>query len=366
MTAAAARAGLGSRGDFSSLSDRMSYLLVLRLAMGAIIAAWAVLRPEALGVPLSTLGGWTAAYLVIAVVGEWARRRTTRFGYAILTTMLLVDGLYLACAMYATGGTQSPIRFVVYLQLVAVSLLASYRTGLKMALWDSLLAVRRPVRAGRPARPAGRRRPGRGHRVRPDAGPQRDLVLAVRDRDIDLLGPQRARAAPAPGGPPVARGRRRPPRRRGRRRPPVERRAGRPRRAVRLRARRPPRRVGRPGRRPGDPRLPGSTRRPRAIPTGSSGGPGSGTRSCRSSGSTPPATRSSPRSCPTPGTCSSRRCWPTGGRSARSSSSTAPGTGSASSGGSRRCSGSSPRSPRSTCAMPCCSSTSRTSPSATR
>ncbi len=139
MTAAAARAELGSRGDFSSLSDRMSYLLVLRLAMGAIIAIWAVLRPEALGVPLSSLGVWTAAYLVLAVVGEWARRRTTRFGYAILTTMLLVDGLYLACAMYATGGTQSPIRFVVYLQLVAVSLLASYRTGLKMALWDSLL-----------------------------------------------------------------------------------------------------------------------------------------------------------------------------------------------------------------------------------
>ena len=41
--------------------------------------------------------------------------------------------------MYATGGTQSPIRFVVYLHLVAVSLLASYRTGLKIALWHSLL-----------------------------------------------------------------------------------------------------------------------------------------------------------------------------------------------------------------------------------
>jgi len=41
--------------------------------------------------------------------------------------------------MYATGGTQSPIRFLIYLHLVAVSLLCSYRTGLKVALWDSLL-----------------------------------------------------------------------------------------------------------------------------------------------------------------------------------------------------------------------------------
>jgi diguanylate cyclase (GGDEF)-like protein len=55
--------------------------------------------------------------------------------------MLLLDGLYLAWAMYVTGGTESPLRFLVYLHLVAVSLLASYRTGLKLALWDSLLLL---------------------------------------------------------------------------------------------------------------------------------------------------------------------------------------------------------------------------------
>ena len=68
-----------SKADFSSLSDRMSYLLVLRLAIGAIVALWAVLRPDALGVSLETLGAWTVAYLLVAVAGEWARRRTTRF-----------------------------------------------------------------------------------------------------------------------------------------------------------------------------------------------------------------------------------------------------------------------------------------------
>jgi diguanylate cyclase (GGDEF)-like protein len=128
-----------ARADFSSLSDRMSYLLVLRLAIGAIVAIWTVLRPEALVLPLSTLAGWTVAYLVIALVGEVVRRRAGRFDYWVITALLLLDGLYLACAMYATGGTESPIRFVVYLHLVAVSLLASYRTGLKIALWHSLL-----------------------------------------------------------------------------------------------------------------------------------------------------------------------------------------------------------------------------------
>ncbi len=128
-----------SRADFTSLSDRMSHLLVLRVAIGWIVALWAVLAPSALVLPLGTIGLWTAAYLTIAVVGEWARQRTTRFNYWILTGLLLLDGIYLAAAMYATGGTQSPIRFVVYLHLVGVSLLASYRTGLKIALWHSLL-----------------------------------------------------------------------------------------------------------------------------------------------------------------------------------------------------------------------------------
>ena len=127
------------RADFTSLSDRMSHLLILRVAIGVIVALWAVLAPEALVEPLGTIGAWTAAYLAIAVIGEWARQRTARFNYWILTGLLLVDGVYLAAAMYATGGTQSPIRFVVYLHLVAVSLLASYRTGLKIALWHSLL-----------------------------------------------------------------------------------------------------------------------------------------------------------------------------------------------------------------------------------
>jgi predicted signal transduction protein with EAL and GGDEF domain len=135
----ALRPSAGARADFSSLADRMSYLLGLRIAMAAIITVWAFIRPEALLVPFWGLGAVTAGYLTVALVGEVVRRRFARISYATMTFLLLVDGLYLAGAMYLTGGTDSPIRFMVYLQLVGVSLLASYRTGLKMALWDSLL-----------------------------------------------------------------------------------------------------------------------------------------------------------------------------------------------------------------------------------
>jgi diguanylate cyclase (GGDEF)-like protein len=125
--------------DYSALSERMSNLLLLRLALASMVLVWAGVRPEALGVSFAVLAGVTTGYLLASVAFEVLRRRAGRAGFTILNSLLLVDGVYLAFAMYATGGTQSPMRFLIYLHLVAVSLLASYRTGLKIALWHSLL-----------------------------------------------------------------------------------------------------------------------------------------------------------------------------------------------------------------------------------
>jgi diguanylate cyclase (GGDEF)-like protein len=125
--------------EYTALSDRMGYLLVLRLALASVAITWSAIRPEALGTPWLALLGVTAAYVAVSVIAEVARRRSGRHGFTVMSALLLLDGLYLAYAMYVTGATQSPIRFLVYLHLVAVSLLASYRTGLKIALWHSLL-----------------------------------------------------------------------------------------------------------------------------------------------------------------------------------------------------------------------------------
>ncbi len=127
------------RGDYASLNDRMGYLVAIRVAIAIVTVVGGAIRPEALGVPLTTIASITAAYAVASIVLEVMRRRSTRYGYSLLTVLLLIDGAYLATATYATGGTQSPFRFLIYLHLVAVSLLASYRTGLKIALWHSLL-----------------------------------------------------------------------------------------------------------------------------------------------------------------------------------------------------------------------------------
>jgi diguanylate cyclase (GGDEF)-like protein len=125
--------------DYTALSDRMGYLLVLRLAMAVVVVAWSAIRPESLGTPFAALLGVSVGYAAMSTGAELMRRRASRLGFAVLSGLLLLDGLYLAYAMYITGATQSPIRFLIYLHLVAVSLLASYRTGLKIALWHSLL-----------------------------------------------------------------------------------------------------------------------------------------------------------------------------------------------------------------------------------
>ena len=129
------------RLEYAALSDRMTALLLLRFAMAAIVAGWAVIRPEILGIDLGQLLAISGGYVLVAGVNEWTRRTSRRRGLPLITLMILFDGLFLAWAMYVTGGTQSPLRFLVYLHLVAVSLLASYRTGLKLALWDSLLLL---------------------------------------------------------------------------------------------------------------------------------------------------------------------------------------------------------------------------------
>ncbi len=125
--------------EVASLSERMGYLQSLRVGFAAVVLSSAVLAPRVVGGLTANLLMICAGYLALAagleVVRGWGRSRKI----FLIGTMLLVDGAYLAWIMYVTGGTQSPLRHLLYIHLIAVTLLASYRTGLKIALWHSLL-----------------------------------------------------------------------------------------------------------------------------------------------------------------------------------------------------------------------------------
>lgn len=134
-------AGGASRksSELVPLGERMVYLQVLRVAFAVMVLGAEALRGVASSQPLSTFAIFTAGYLAIEAILEGARRALPNGGLRVIGTMLLVDGVYLAWVIYATGGTASSLRFLVYIHLIAVTLLASYRTGLKIALWHSLL-----------------------------------------------------------------------------------------------------------------------------------------------------------------------------------------------------------------------------------
>lgn len=132
----------GFRPDASemvSLTERAGYLQALRIGFSVVVLGSAIFAKEIVGRSLTDVLLVTTGYIVLAALVEAVRKGGRGRRLPLIGGMILVDGLYLAWALYLTGGTQSPLRFLVYLHLIGVALLASYRTGLKIALWHSLL-----------------------------------------------------------------------------------------------------------------------------------------------------------------------------------------------------------------------------------
>jgi len=124
--------------ELLSLEERHAYLSVLRWSLGSIVLALMALAPRVAVVPIGRIVAATIAYLAVSV-GPFALRRDRRLALPSMQAALLLDGIYLAAVVAFTGGDLSPLLFLVYVHVVAVTLLCSYRTGLKIALWHTTL-----------------------------------------------------------------------------------------------------------------------------------------------------------------------------------------------------------------------------------
>ena len=80
-------------------------------------------------------------YLGFTAAVELTRLRVPERAAALLSWTVLVDGVVIALAAALTGGYRSPLIFLVFLDVMAVTLIASYRTGLKLAIWCALLLL---------------------------------------------------------------------------------------------------------------------------------------------------------------------------------------------------------------------------------
>jgi two-component system, cell cycle response regulator len=114
--------------------DRLAVLQWVRVSLAVAVIALPALtggRGVAWSVPL--------AYLLVVGAAELARRRVPSLASPLLSALVLVDGAFLAAVVLLTGDSASPLLFLVFLEVVAVTLLASPRTGLKVAVWCALL-----------------------------------------------------------------------------------------------------------------------------------------------------------------------------------------------------------------------------------
>jgi two-component system cell cycle response regulator len=128
-------------GDLVSLAKRMEYLQWLRIGLASLVLIAATATPTLIGSTPEALAPISLIYAALTGAVEGFRRFRGRRHLGVLSAMLLIDGVYLAWVMYLTGGMESPLRFLITVHVVAVSLLASYRTGLKIAMWHSLLLI---------------------------------------------------------------------------------------------------------------------------------------------------------------------------------------------------------------------------------
>ena len=125
--------------DAVPLGERLRVTQLLRLAAIGLLLLCALLAPDSLQPHAGQAVAATLVYLLVVGLAEVVSRLVANRKVVVFSAMLIVDGIWLAWATYLTGSLGSPVRYLVLLHLGAVALLASYRTGLKLAMWHSLL-----------------------------------------------------------------------------------------------------------------------------------------------------------------------------------------------------------------------------------
>lgn len=126
--------------NLDRLAERYGALLVVRLGIAFTVLGVAALARSLVGIGVAVVAPVTGAYVVFAVLAEAARRRG-RWRIDIQSIMQVVDVAYIALILAPTGGPQSHLVFLFYIHLIAVTLLGTHRTGIRLALIDSLVFI---------------------------------------------------------------------------------------------------------------------------------------------------------------------------------------------------------------------------------
>jgi diguanylate cyclase (GGDEF)-like protein len=123
------------------LADRLRWMLAVRFAVVVLpIAAWLVTGDRG-DSALAVLLVPGAVLLAIGLALQGLSGRGRRWAVAAITLPVILDGGYLGWALYLNRGITGPVVYVIVLHVLAVTLLGSFRTGLKLAFWHSLVVM---------------------------------------------------------------------------------------------------------------------------------------------------------------------------------------------------------------------------------
>ena len=114
---------------------------LVRVAAVALVWLCALLLPDTLAPGRVSAVLWTVGFAAAAGLAQVITRLVPQRIVLVFGAMLLLDGAWLSYLNYLTGGTTSPLRYVILLHLAAVALVASYRTAVKLAVWFTLLLL---------------------------------------------------------------------------------------------------------------------------------------------------------------------------------------------------------------------------------
>jgi two-component system cell cycle response regulator len=123
------------------LADRLRWMLGVRVGVVVLpVVAWVVTGDRGdRSVAVLLVPG--ALLLLTGLLLHWLSGRGRRWAVAAITVPVILDAVYLGEALYLTDGVTGPVVYVIALHVLAVTLLGSFRTGLKLAFWHSLVVM---------------------------------------------------------------------------------------------------------------------------------------------------------------------------------------------------------------------------------
>ncbi|HET9059803.1 MAG TPA: diguanylate cyclase [Acidimicrobiales bacterium] len=123
------------------LTERHRWNTALRVVLIlAPLGLWAWDAPHrsgpfsSLAIPAAVLAVFTACSVLLPKLGRGAVRTALAAGG-------LLDGAWLVWALHVDGGLSGGVFPLILCQITAVTLLNSFRTGIKVAVWDALLGL---------------------------------------------------------------------------------------------------------------------------------------------------------------------------------------------------------------------------------